>query len=142
MKSNTLYSLYFIKNSIRLFFVTLMFEYIVVLVWWQANPQNHTRTVWMPLIITAAYILFLYAVYHFRLKHEKITLTEDTLFYYKKRYLRAQIQFYPVEILNDKIRIIAFKAETDQTFLFSLFLQQKRYDAFKERLSLIEESNA
>ncbi|MGL4662575.1 MAG: hypothetical protein ACRCV7_02700 [Culicoidibacterales bacterium] len=138
MKTYTLYSLFFMKNVIRLFFITLMIEYLFILFWWNTNPYHHTSTVWMPVVFTLMYSCFIFVFYQYRLKYEKIKLDEFTLFYYKQRFQLSHISFYPVEKLNDKIRIIAFKAESDKTFIFSLFFQKKRYEQIINFLKLNE----
>lgn len=138
MKTNTLYSLYFMKNSLRLFFISLMIEYIFILTWWYTHPYNHTRTLWLPIAFTLIYGCLIFVFYYFRLKDEKMRIDDTYVYYYKKRFLRSNITFYPIEKLNDKIRLIAFRSDSDKTFIFSTFLQKKRYAKLQKQLNLFE----
>lgn len=138
MKKYTLYSLFFMKNVIRLFFISLMIEYLFILFWWNTNPQHHTVTLWMPLGFTAMYSSLLILIYIFRLKHEKIKIDEANLYYYKQRFLLSHVTFYPIEKQNNKIRILIFHTEQKRTFIFSIFLQKKRYQKICQQLQLTE----
>lgn len=141
MKKLTLYSLFYTKNMTRLFYLALMIEYVVFLIWWQNNPQNHFATIGLPLSFSGCLIVLLCTLYFSRFKHEKLQIDEDNLYYYKKRYPLNKLTFYPVEQLNSKIHIIAFKVDTDKTFMFSLFLQKKKYQKIKTALQLSEYNN-
>lgn len=138
MKTYTLYSLFFMKNIIRLFFISLMIGYLFILFWWQAYPLNHTRTLWMPISFFLMYSTFLITVYFFRLQYEKIKLDPTSFYYYKQRFVRSQVVFYHVEKQNQKIRLLFFNAGENKTFLFSTFLQKKRYQRFLNELKLQE----
>lgn len=138
MKKLTLYSLFYTKNMTRLFYFTLMAEYVIFLIWWQNNPQNHIATIGLPLSFSGFLIILLSILYYTRFKHEKLQIDEDNLYYYKKRYPLNKLTFYPTEQLNNKIHMITFKADTDKTFLFTTFLQKKKYQKIKSALQLTE----
>lgn len=142
MKTYTLYSLFFIKNIVRLFFMTIMVEYLLILFWWNANPFNHIRTLWMPIGFTLMYGALIIIIYIVYLAHERIRVDESNIYYYKQRFGRKHVTFYPIEKHNDKIRILVFKTNEDKTFILSLFLQKRRYQKFVDYLKLSEiESN-
>lgn len=138
MKKLTLYSLFYTKNMTRLFYFTLMAEYVIFLMWWQNNPQNHLATIALPLAFSACLIISLCLLYHYRFKHEKLQIDENNIYYYKKRYPLNSVTFYPIEQLNNKIYMLAFKVEADKTFMFSTFLQKKKYEKIKSELQLAE----
>lgn len=136
MKKYTLYSLFYTKNMTRLFYCTLLAEYIVFLTWWQNNPNHHIETLGLPLAFSFGLAVLLSIIYIHRLKHEKIQIDEQNIYYYKKIYPLHHVSFYPVEQLNNKVHILAFKADTDKTFIFSTFLQKKKYENIKAQLKL------
>lgn len=141
MKKHTLYSLFFVKTVIRLIFIVAMILYLFTLLWWHNNPQNHTRKLWIPIMFMLICTCLTTVFYHFQLKHEKLIIDSTSIFYYHQRFLRSSVSFYPTETINKRLRIIAFRVDTDKTFLFSTFLQKKQYHALCEDLGLFDKES-